>query len=97
MRTDKPLTLGQLKKWCVDNEISDDTPIGIYLGASERGDIALGVIGDTENIYNDDDDIINLTETTGEHCYFKNIGNIFKEANSDKIIMITDGCHYEDV
>lgn len=97
MRTDKPLTIGQLKKWCNDNEISDDTPIGIYLGDSERGDIAFGVIGDTANVYNDDDDIINLTETTGEHCYFKNVCNIFNKVNSDKIIMITDGYHSEEV
>ena len=44
IKTDNPLTIGQLKKWCDDNNISDDTPIGIYMGASERGDIAFGVI-----------------------------------------------------
>lgn len=96
MKTDNPLTIGQLKKWCTDNHISDDTPIGIYLGDSERGSVAFGIVGDTENEYNDDYYAINLTETTGEHCYFKNISNIFDEAESDQIIMITDGCHSED-
>lgn len=27
MKTDKVLTVGQLKRWCDDNNISDDTPI----------------------------------------------------------------------
>ena len=46
MKTDSPLTIGQLKKWCIDNNIPDDTPIGIYLGDCERGDIAFGIIAD---------------------------------------------------
>lgn len=96
MKTNNPLTIGQLKKWCIDNHIPDDTPIGIYLGASEKGDVAFGIIGDTKSEYNDDFYVTNLTETTGEHCYFKNISNIFDEAESDQIIMITDGCHSED-
>ena len=97
IKTDNPLTIGQLKKWGDDNNISDDTPIGIYMGASERGDIAFGVIGDTKSEYNDDFYVTNLTETTGEHCYCKNIYNIFEEVNSDKIVMITDGYHSEEV
>ena len=36
MTTENPLTIGQLKKWCEDNDISDDTPIGIYLGDRRR-------------------------------------------------------------
>lgn len=95
MTTENPLTIGQLKKWCDDNNISDDTPIGIYLGDSERGSVAFGVVGDTESEYNDD--ITNLTETTGEHCYFKNVANIFDDAESDQIVMITDGYHKEEI
>lgn len=97
IKTSNPLTIGQLKKWCDDNNISDDTPIGIYLGDSERGDIAFGVIGDTKSEYNDDFYVTNLTETTGEHCYCKNIYSLFEDANSDKVVMITDGCHSEEV
>lgn len=97
MKTDNPLTIGQLKKWCIDNNISDDTPIGIYLGDCERGDIAFGIIGDTKSEYNDDYYVANLTEITGEHCYFKNVFNIFEDADSDRIIMITDGYHSEEV
>lgn len=93
MTTENPLTIGQLKKWCDDNNISDDTPIGIYLGDSERGSVAFGVVGDTESEYDDDYEVSNLTETTGEHCYFKNVSNIFDEVESDQIIMITDGYH----
>lgn len=96
MTTKNPLTIGQLKRWCDDNNISDDTPIGIYLGDSERGSVAFGVIGDTKSEYNDDYYVTNLTETTGEHCYFKNIVNIFDDAESDQIIMITDGYHIEE-
>ena len=95
MTTENPLTIGQLKKWCDDNNISDDTPMGIYLGDSERGSVAFGVVGDTESEYNDD--ITNLTETTGEHCYFKNVANIFDDAESDQIVMITDGYHKEEI
>ena len=95
MRVKEPLTIGQFKKWCFNNNISDDTPIGIYLGDSERGDIAFGVIGDTKNIFDDDDCIVNFSETTGEHCYCKNVRNIFKEAKSSQIVMITDGYHSE--
>lgn len=65
IKTDNPLTIGQLKKWCDDNNISDDTPIGIYMGASERGDIAFGVIGDTKDDVDDDFHVTNITETTG--------------------------------
>lgn len=97
MKTDNPLTVGQLKKWCEDNNISDDTPLGIYLGDSERGDIAYGVIGDTESEINDDFYVINLSETTGEHCYCKNTFSLFNEAKSKRIVMITDGCHSEEV
>lgn len=97
IKTSNPLTIGQLKKWCEDNNISDDTPIGIYLGDSERGDIAFGVIGDTKSEYNDDFYVTNLTETTGEHCYCKNIYSLFEDANSDKVVMITDGCHSEEI
>ena len=97
MTTENPLTIGQLKKWCENNNISDDTPIGIYLGDSERGSMAFGVVGDTESEYNDDCYVTNLTETTGEHCYFKNVANIFDDAESDQIIMITDGCHSEEI
>ena len=97
MTTENPLTIGQLKKWCDDNNISDDTPIGIYLGDSERGSMAFGVVGDTKSEYNDDYYVTNLTETTGEHCYFKNVDNIFDDAESDQIIMITDGYHREVV
>lgn len=96
IKTENPLTIGQLKKWC-DNNISDDTPIGIYLGESERGDIAFGVIRNTKSEYNDDFYVTNLMETTGEHCYCKNIYNLFEDANSDKVVMITDGCHSEVV
>lgn len=95
MVTDNPLTIGQLKKWCSDNKISDDTPIGIYLGDSERGSVAFGIIGDTEDEIDDNFEVSNLTETTGEHCYFKNISDIFEESESEQIIMITDGCHSE--
>lgn len=97
MRTKNPLTIGQLKKWCEDNDISDDTPIGIYLGDSERGSVAFGVVGDTKSEYNDDYYVTNLTETTGEHCYFKNVANIFDDAEFDQIIMITDGYHSEEI
>ena len=97
MTTENPLTIGQLKKWCEDNNISDDTPIGIYLGDSERGSMAFGVVRDTKSEYNDDYYVTNLTEITGEHCYFKNIANIFDDAESDQIIMITDGYHSEEV
>ena len=97
MTTENPLTIGQLKKWCDDNNISDDTPIGIYLGDSERGSVAFGVVGDTESEYNDDYYVTNLTETTGEHCYFKDVANIFDDAESDQIIMITDGYHREEI
>ena len=76
---------------------SDDTPIGIYIGASERGDVAFGVVADTKSEYNDDFYVANLTETTGEHCYCKNIYNLFDEVNSDKVVMITDGYHSEEV
>ena len=44
MTTENPLTIGQLKKWCEDNNISDDTPIGIYLGDAERGSVALALL-----------------------------------------------------
>ena len=97
MTTENPLTIGQLKKWCDDNNISDGTPIGIYLGDSERGSMAFGVVGDTKSEYNDDYYVRNLTETTGEHCYFKNVADIFDDAESDQIIMITDGYHSEEV
>ena len=97
MTTENPLTVGQLKKWCEDNNISDDTPIGIYLGNSERGGVAFGVVGDTKNEYNDNYFITNLTETTGEHCYFKNVANIFDDAESDQIIMITNGYHRKEI
>ena len=97
IKTGDPLTIGQLKKWCEDNNISDDTPIGIYIGASERGDVAFGVVADTKSEYNDDFYVVNLTETTGEHCYCKNIYNLFDEVNSDKVVMITDGYHSEEV
>lgn len=97
IKTGDPLTIGQLKKWCEDNNISDDTPIGIYIGASERGDVAFGVVADTKSEYNDDFYVANLTETTGEHCYCKNIYNLFDEVNSDKVVMITDGYHSEEV
>lgn len=97
IKTDNPLTIGKLKKWCDDNNISDDTPIGIYMGASERGDIAFGVIGDTKDDVDDDFHVTNITETTGKHCYCKNIYSLFEEANSDKVIMITDGYHSEEV
>ena len=97
IKTDSPLTIGQFKKWCNDNNISDNTPIGIYIGASERGDIAFGVIGDTKSELNDDFYVTNLTETTGEHCYCKNIYNLFEEANSNQVVMITDGFHSEEV
>ena len=97
MTTENPLTIGQLKKWCDDNNISDGTPIGIYLGDSERGSMAFGVVGDTKSEYNDDYYVTNLTETTGEHCYFKNVADIFDDAESDQIIMITDGYHSEEV
>ena len=49
IKTGDPLTIGQLKKWCEDNNISDDTPIGIYIGESERGDVAFGVVADTKS------------------------------------------------
>ena len=97
IKTENPLTIGQLKKWCNDHNISDETPIGIYIGSSERGDIAFGVIRDTKSEYNDDFYVTNLTEITGEHCYCKNIYNLFEEANSDKVVMITDGYHSEVV
>ena len=97
MKTDNPLTIGQLKKWCMDNNISDDAPIGIYIGTYERGDIAFGVIGDTKNEIDDEEFCVtNLSETTGEHCYMKNIGNIFEDVNASQIIMITDGFHSEE-
>ena len=83
MKTESPLTVGQFKKWCIDNNILDNTPIGVYLGDSERGDVAFCVT--------------NLTETTGEHCYFKNVANIFDEAEAKQIVMITDGCHSEEI
>lgn len=94
MKTENSLTVGQLKKWLNDNNISDDTPIGIYMGDSERGSIAFGIIGETENEYNDDDDVTNISETTGEHCYCKNINGFVDEAGSKQVIVITDGCHY---
>ena len=71
MTTGNPLTIGQLKKWCEDNNISDDTPIGIYLGDSERGSVAFGVVGDTKSEYNDDYYVTNLTETTGEQFVYE--------------------------
>lgn len=97
IKTENPLTVGQFKKWCNDNNISDDTPIGIYSGASERGDIAFGVVADTPSENNDDFCVTNLTETTGEHCYCKNLYSLFEEADSKKVVMITDGCHSEEV
>lgn len=97
MKTDNPLTVGQFKKWCNNNNISDDTPIGIYMGASERGDMSFGVIGDTRSEWNDDFYETNLTEVTGKHCYCKNVYDLFEEAKSDQIVMITDGYHNEEV
>lgn len=97
IKTGNPLTIGQLKRWCEDNNISDDTPIGIYIGASERGDVAFGVIGDTKSEINDDFYVTNLTESTGEHCYCKNMYSLFEEANSDRVVMITDGYHSEEI
>lgn len=94
MKTENSLTVGQLKKWLNDNNISDDTPIGIYLGDSERGSIAYGVIGETENEYDDDDEITNISETTGEHCYCKNMNCFTDETESKQVVVITDGCHY---
>lgn len=97
MKTESPLTVGQFKKWCIDNNILDNTPIGVYLGDSERGDVAFGVIADTKSEFDDDFCVTNLTETTGEHCYFKNVANIFDEAEAKQIVMITDGCHSEEI
>lgn len=97
IKTENPLTVGEFKKWCDDNKISDDTPIGIYLGVSERGDMAFGVVADTENEIDDDFYVANLTETTGEHCYCKNLYNLFKDASAKQVVMITDGCHSEEV
>ena len=49
MDINNPLTIGKLKKWCEENNISDDAPIGIYMGAIERGSVSFEVIGDTQN------------------------------------------------
>lgn len=48
MKVKIPLTIGQLKKWCTDNNLSDDTSLGIYLGDSNRGSVAYGIVAETE-------------------------------------------------
>ena len=98
MKTAKVLTIGELKQWCERKGIPDNTPIGIYCGETESGHLAYGVVGETE----DEIDIetsgpINVTEITGEHCYLANnsIQAMLKDAETERIIMITDGNHEE--
>lgn len=89
----KPLTVGRLKEWLQKYHIPDDTPIGIYIGDSERGSIANGVIGETDCIVNDNFEP-ERTELSGEHCYCKN-GSVLNDIDNDFIVMITDGLHCE--
>lgn len=94
MKTDKVLTVGQLKRWCDDNNISDDTPIAIYNGDYEDRALAYGVIGETKDIVNNELEPESTTETTGEHCYMRNI-DIFEESGEKQLVIITDGIHCE--
>ena len=95
MKTNKPLTVGQFIRWCEDNNVSKNTPIGIYFGDMEIADLTLGVVGDTECEIDDDDNIINMSETTGEHCFISNYNNIFEETNNKQIVFLTNGQHEE--
>ena len=97
MKTNKPLTVGQLVNWFKDNNISDDTPIGIHIGNENASEISFGVIGDTECEVNDDGCVINMTETTGEHCVDYTWGNIFEETGCKQTIFMTDGVYEETI
>ena len=90
----EPLTVRELKRWLDNNHISDDIPIGIYLGDYEKGSVAYGIIGDSWNKYDEEDNVTNYTETTGEHCYCSNT-MMLRKAKTDKMIVITDGLHIE--
>lgn len=100
MLTKNPLTIGSLKKWCAENCIPDDIPIGIYIGDSELGDIAYGVIGETKNKPTEFSESVDFSETTGEHCYCKNtnvLQELYNTTSRYQIVMITDGFHLEEV
>ena len=91
MIKDKCLTVGDFKKWIEQYDIADDTPIWIYIGDSERGSAAYGIIGETKEIIDDNYEPV-LTELTGEHCYCKD-GSLIDDVKF--IVMIIDGYHYE--
>lgn len=63
------MTVGNLKRWYEENKVSDDTPIGIYIGDSERGAVAYGVIGDTEEVIDEKTFEPIRTELSSQHCY----------------------------
>ncbi len=103
MKSQEPLTLQDIIDFADRNGIPYSTPIGMALCDSERGDICRGVVLETSNDaceYDEEEDEYLITETSGEHCYFKGLSPMDELDNipesERKVLMLTDGYHYHD-